>query len=103
MKNMGGKTLAFNVWGKKKLAYSINKEKYGTCIFLQFKISDSGKLKELSSEFEHNPNILRYLNVKINEEDIFESKEEEKIKMPSNKDDDTKEDLNIVAKEMNQL
>ena len=27
--NSGGKTCAINVWGKKKLAYAINKERYG--------------------------------------------------------------------------
>ena len=34
-------------------------------IFLQYKLSESSNLKELSSEFEHNPNVLRYLNIKI--------------------------------------
>ena len=40
----------------------IDKEKYGTYIFLQYKLSELNNLKELSSEFEHNPNVLRYFS-----------------------------------------
>ena len=36
MHNLGGKTTAINVWGKKKLAYPINKERYGMYILFQF-------------------------------------------------------------------
>ena len=49
------------------------------------KLSDLNNLKELSSELEHNPNILRYLNIKIEEEAILESnKEEDRSKPISN-------------------
>ena len=78
VKSLGAEILYSDTWGRKKLAYLINKEKYGTYIFLQFKLKNSDKLPELSAEFEHNPNILRYLNIKIDEEDIIESKEEKK-------------------------
>ena len=76
VKTLGAEILYSDNWGRKKLAYLINKEKYGTYIFLQFKLDDSDKLTELSSEFEHNPNILRYLNIKIDEQDIMETKKE---------------------------
>ena len=77
IKTLGAEILYSDNWGRKKLAYLINKEKYGTYIFLQFKIQNSDQLTELSSEFEHNPNILRYLNIKIDEQDVMESKQEE--------------------------
>ena len=82
VKTLGAEILYSDNWGRKKLAYLINKEKYGTYIFLQFKIQNSDKLTELSSEFEHNPNILRYLNIKIDEQDVMESEQEES---PNNK------------------
>ena len=88
VKSLGAEILYSDTWGRKKLAYLINKEKYGTYIFLQFKLKNSDKLPELSAEFEHNPNILRYLNIKIDEEDIMESKEEKKS---SNDVPDTKD------------
>ena len=82
VKTLGAEILYSDNWGRKKLAYLINKEKYGTYIFLQFKIQNSDKLTELNSEFEHNPNILRYLSIKIDEQDVMESEQEES---PNNK------------------
>ena len=70
--SLGAKFLYSDNWGRKKLAYLIDKEKYGTYIFVQYSLEDSRVLKELSGEFEHNPNVLRYLNIKIEEEDVFQ-------------------------------
>ena len=33
---MGGNSILIDVWGKKKMAYSIKKEKYGTYVLFQF-------------------------------------------------------------------
>ena len=84
--SLGAKILYSDNWGRKKLAYLIDKEKYGTYIFMQYKLSDLNNLKELSSEFEHNPNVLRYLNIKIEEEDIFDNGKEEDSSEPVNKE-----------------
>jgi len=83
IKSLGAEILYSDNWGRKKLAYLINKEKYGTYIFLQFKLKNLEKLQELSSEFEHNPNILRYLNIKIDEQDVIKSNNEENDKAPT--------------------
>ena len=89
IKSLGAEILYSDNWGRKKLAYLINKEKYGTYVYLQFKLKDLNKLTELNSEFEHNPNILRYLNIKIDEEDIIKSEPKENNKdKTSNKIDD---------------
>ena len=78
IKSLGANIVYSDNWGRKKLAYMINKEKYGTYIFVQFSLKDSDKLKELSAEFEHNPNVLRYLNIRIEEEDLMEPKKQDK-------------------------
>lgn len=78
IKSLGANIVYSDNWGRKKLAYMINKEKYGTYIFVQFSLEDSNKLKELSAEFEHNPNVLRYLNIRIEEEDLMEPKKQNK-------------------------
>ena len=83
--SLGAKILFSDNWGRKKLSYLIEKEKYGTYIFFQYKVEDVSKLSELSSEFEHNPNILRYLNIKIEEEDIMDIKTR-KIETTKSKD-----------------
>ena len=78
IKSLGANIVYSDNWGRKKLAYMIHKEKYGTYIFVQFSLKDSDKLKELSAEFEHNPNVLRYLNIRIEEEDLMEPKQQDK-------------------------
>ena len=88
--SLGAEILFSDNWGRKKLAYLIDKEKYGTYIFFQYKLSDLNNLKELNGEFEHNPNILRYLNIKIEEEDIMQANKKENVSTDSI--DDKKED-----------
>ena len=95
IKTLGAEILYSDNWGRKKLAYLINKEKYGTYIFLQFKLKNSDKLTELSSEFEHNPNVLRYLNIKIDEEGVMESKHEENHDKNTADNTDTKKQKNL--------
>ena len=71
VKSAGGEILYSDNWGRKKLSYMIEKQKYGTYVFFQFKMSDASKIQSLNIEFDHNPNILRALVVSIDETDIF--------------------------------
>ena len=71
VKTAGGEILYSDNWGRKKLSYMIEKQKYGTYVFFQFKMSDASKIQSLNIEFDHNPNILRALVVNIDETDIF--------------------------------
>jgi small subunit ribosomal protein S6 len=73
--SLGAEILFKENWGRKKLSYLIDKEKYGTYIYFQFKIKEAKDLKELTSEFQHNPNILRHLTIQIEERDIKEQPE----------------------------
>ena len=100
--SLGAEILFSDNWGSKKLAYLIDKEKYGTYIFFQYKISNLNNLKELNGEFEHNPNVLRYLNIKIEEEDIVQNNKKENVdtesvdnkkKDTNNKSDEDKENV----------
>jgi small subunit ribosomal protein S6 len=68
-----GQRLYIDNWGKKKLSYAIDKQKYGTYILVQFEMGSTG-VQELSNEFEHNTNILRYLINRIEKTDILEQK-----------------------------
>ena len=95
--SLGAEILFSDNWGRKKLAYYIDKEKYGTYIFFQYRLSDLNNLKELSGEFEHNPNVLRYLNVKIDEQDIMKAKVKENIS--SDKNDNSSVDKEEVNKD----
>ncbi len=74
IKSFGADVLYSDNWGRKKLSYLIDKQKYGTYIFCQFKLEKVNHLTEISQEFEHNPNVLRYLTIQIDEEDVKEKK-----------------------------
>jgi small subunit ribosomal protein S6 len=74
IKSVGADILYSDNWGRKKLSYLIDKQKYGTYIFCQFKLEKVNHLAEISQEFEHNPNILRYLTIQIDEDGVKEKK-----------------------------
>ena len=76
VKTAGGEILYSDNWGRKKLSYMIEKQKYGTYVFCQFKIEDASKTQILNTEFNLNPNILRGLIVNIDETDILEKNNE---------------------------
>ena len=71
LEDVQGKVLYVTNWGKKKLAYPIDKQKYGTYILCQYSINGEN-IKNISQELELNPNILRYLITKIDESKILE-------------------------------
>ena len=70
MHNLGGETCAISVWGKKKLAYPINKERYGMYVLFQFKSNGSSN-KDFNLGLDHNANILAYLTTKIDENSVL--------------------------------
>ena len=92
VKSAGGKILYSDNWGRKKLSYMIDKQKYGTYIYFQFKILDNSHIKNLKIEFEHNTNILRSLIVKIDEVDVFDENQEEEKKEISKIDKEPKDE-----------
>lgn len=51
--------------GRKKLAYSIKKQKHGFYLFIRFDLENQSALKELDTNLRHNHNILRHLIVKL--------------------------------------
>ena len=70
-----GKIESNNDWGKKKLAYPIDKQKYGTYVLAQFSSKDGSGNTKVLKDLEHNSNILAYLLSNIEKNDIIESKE----------------------------
>jgi len=91
IKSFGADVLYSDNWGRKKLSYLIDKQKYGTYIFCQFKLEKVNHLTEISQEFEHNPNVLRYLTIQIDEGDVKEKKSSNDSKTISVKSDSKKE------------
>ena len=100
LKNVGGKTLSIDLWGKKRLTYLIDKQKYGTYVQLQF-TGEGSCTHDIEMELEHNPNILSYLTTLIEEADVViqdndldtqiagQSRETKRIEDPSKRPQNT--------------
>ena len=52
-------------WGKKRLAYQVDNQKYGSFILLQFEIEELSKMKEFDSWLKLNGLVLRHLTVSL--------------------------------------
>ena len=56
------------VWGKKRLAYSIERQKYGSYILIQFEGGDQQKMVEYDTWMKLNNTVLRHMTVLLDEE-----------------------------------
>ena len=94
---IGGHSIHIDVWGKKKMAYSINKEKYGTYVLFQFQ-NETTQNENFNLELKHNPNILGFLTTCIPENEVKMEKEDLDTQLGVNKtnntvDEDTSSDI----------
>ena len=71
LKSLGCKTLSVEIWGKKRLAYLIENQKYGTYVQFQFSGNGSGT-RDFETELQHNANVLSYLTTSISKAEIIE-------------------------------
>ena len=74
------KIINHHTWGKKRLAYSIQKHKYGSFILLHFASETADKLKEFDRFMYLNKHILRNQTVVLNQEPEVSSDDEYKKK-----------------------
>ena len=52
-------------WGKKRLAYQVDNQKYGSFILLQFEIKDLSKMDDFDSWLKLNSLVLRHMTVSL--------------------------------------
>ncbi len=102
IKKTKSKIINHIIWGKKKLAYPIQGNKYGTYVLVHYQGGDNNKLDEFDSWLKLSDLVIRHMIVRLKvEPDILEkgdseksdegNKEENSIK---NKDDENKDDEN---------
>lgn len=61
------KIINHRVWGKKRLAYSIERQKYGSYILIQFEGGDQQKMIEYDTWMRLNNSVLRHMTVLLND------------------------------------
>ncbi len=62
--NSGGEILKTDVWGRRKLAYEIKKQKKGFYLFLVFK-SPSAAIKKLEDYYKVFDPVVKYMVIKL--------------------------------------
>ena len=95
------------IWGKKRLSYPINNQKYGTYVLLQFEDGDRIKMDDFDTWMKLENLIMRHITIKLDNrpEVIEESNENDKkleINNPSiesSKKEDNMDDAQIAEKQ----
>ena len=84
-------------WGKKRLAYQVNNQKYGSFILLQFEIKELSKMNDFDSWLKLNNLVLRHMTVSLDKKpdkyiektSVSEVVEGNDSQSPSDKNDKT--------------
>ena len=90
------KIINHRIWGKKRLAYPIERQKYGSYILIQFEGGDQQKMIEYDTWMRLNNSVLRHMTVLLNEKPeiyVEEKKPELESKEKSLKESSDKEQL----------
>jgi small subunit ribosomal protein S6 len=87
IKNAGGEITKEDNWGKKKLAYKINREDFAVYVYMDVKLPAEAPLK-ISNTLNITDEVLRYLLVTVDEKGR-KALEEAKTRASN---DDTKEE-----------
>jgi small subunit ribosomal protein S6 len=66
IKNAGGEVMREDNWGKKKLAYKINREDFAVYVYMDVKLPADAPLK-ISNTLNITDEVLRYLLVTVDE------------------------------------
>ena len=95
------------VWGKKKLAYTMQGHKYGTYILVHYQGGNKDKLDEFDSWLKLSDLVIRHMIVRIEKEpDVLEKVDdkspiEEKEDLKSDKDERSGDVKDKISKEKN--
>lgn len=82
IKEHGGTIRKVDKWGKKRLAYEIQKKQYGFYAALEFEATGNIP-KELENEYNYNDNVLRYLTYRYDKHKLKAMAQEQKDKAES--------------------
>lgn len=85
----GGRIYNVEDWGKRRLAYAIEKQKYGTYVLMEFGV-DGAVIRELEESQRLNDAVLAQLTVRLDEEPDL-SKERKRF-VDDDEEDETEDD-----------
>jgi small subunit ribosomal protein S6 len=91
IKAAGGEIASEDNWGKKKLAYKINKEEFAVYVYMDVNLPADAPLK-ISNTLNITDEVLRYLLVKVDEKGRALIAEDKKRASERTETDDDKEE-----------
>ena len=72
------KIINHRVWGKKRLAYQIENQKYGTYVLIHFQVGNQSKMVEFSTWMKLNNSVIRHMTVLLDDKPELYTEEEKK-------------------------
>ena len=75
IEKLNGKVLVTEDWGKRRLAYTINKHRYGNYVLFQYSTENSSVTKELEQWMKLNTAILSCMTVRLKKEPTLQKDE----------------------------
>lgn len=69
IKNSGGRVLKIDSWGKRKLAYELNKQKMGFYVFFLFE-APSSLIKKIEDYFKVFDPVIKFMVIKLDKTQI---------------------------------
>ena len=86
LKKTKSKIINHVIWGKKKLAYSIKDNKYGTYILAHYEGGDKNSLDEFNSWLKLSDLVIRHMITRLNNAPDIIEKSNEDISLESEKE-----------------
>ena len=86
-------------WGKKRLAYPIDKQKYGSYIILQYEGGDKNKITDFDTWMKLNNAIVRHMTLVLDEKPKTYVEEEKKKPKSDQENEDIIKDKKSIIKE----
>tara|TARA_B100000579_G_C22478187_1_gene686668 strand:+ start:13 stop:411 length:399 start_codon:yes stop_codon:yes gene_type:complete len=99
----GSKIINHYNWGKKRLSYSIDNQKYGSYIILQYETDNKSKMNEFEMWMKLNNAIIRHMTTVLEDKPSIYIDEKEKDNLDKKEDDliDESADKKIKKEEAN--
>ena len=96
----GGEIVKIEEWGKRRLAYEINKKQYGYYIHLRFN-APPAVIGLLENEFKLNESIMRHLTVEVDpralKQEQLDRESEQRLQEAEDNRSDSKDDISDEA------
>ena len=95
------KIINHRVWGKKRLAYPIERQKYGSYILMQFEGGDKERMTDYDTWMRLNNSVLRHMTVLLDQKPEIYVEEKKPELEDKEKESNESSDIEKLSDEVN--